>query len=311
MLNVRNSRPDLNPSEQGFVLQTLIVTAVLVLLAIGAGVVIIAITRSSSDDLQDSQGDLEGPCKPWEIFDPTLAAAGAGGGKKILPVFQFVPPKFVGGEPVASPGVGGITSSAIGCLAPCYLTLNDAQDLTLDLVLKEDRNHLPRRDQLPTLSDAELVRVRGPDPGDLKFDTTNRLPQFTPEGNGQSAKLEVQIGTVTEVRRNESLGEYRHLDRLRFDTFLLQDQGNNRLAWEWLAENTITGSVWNVTFLLLNAAQGEIRNSTTPSGVIYGTQDPPILKEATVAIRVSTDGQACEIYDTITGEILLSSRDST
>jgi len=46
--------------SRGITLQTLIVTAVLVLLAVAAGVVIVAITGSSSDDLEDQASDLEG-----------------------------------------------------------------------------------------------------------------------------------------------------------------------------------------------------------------------------------------------------------
>jgi len=47
-------------NSRGITLQTLIITAVLVLLAVAAGVVIAAITRSSQDDLEDTTADLEG-----------------------------------------------------------------------------------------------------------------------------------------------------------------------------------------------------------------------------------------------------------
>lgn len=44
-----------NPSrdERGITLQTLIVTAVLVLMAVAAGVVVVAITNNASDDLSE------------------------------------------------------------------------------------------------------------------------------------------------------------------------------------------------------------------------------------------------------------------
>lgn len=44
--------------SRGITLQTLIITAVLVLLAVAAGVVIVAITDNSSDDLEDQSSDL-------------------------------------------------------------------------------------------------------------------------------------------------------------------------------------------------------------------------------------------------------------
>jgi len=66
--------------EQGITLQTLIVTAVLVLMAVAAGVIIVAITNSSSDDLEEQSQDLDAKCAPWELHDLELEANGAGGG---------------------------------------------------------------------------------------------------------------------------------------------------------------------------------------------------------------------------------------
>ena len=85
------------PSEKGITLQTLIVTAVLVLMAGAAGVVIIAITNNSADNLEGQNSDVAARCQRWEIFDPTLDAAGRGGGN------------------------GGLQSSAIGCRRVCYI----------------------------------------------------------------------------------------------------------------------------------------------------------------------------------------------
>ena len=83
--------------ERGITLQTLIVTAVLVLMAGAAGVVIIAITNNANDNLENQNAGIESRCEKWEIFDPSLDAAGRGGGE------------------------GGITSSAIGCVRVCYV----------------------------------------------------------------------------------------------------------------------------------------------------------------------------------------------
>ncbi len=41
-----------------------------------------------------------------------------------------------------------------------------------------------------------------------------------------------------------------------------------------------------------------------------GTNIPPTAVNSTTAIRVTQDGEACEIYDTETGEVFLSSRGS-
>ena len=67
--------------ERGITLQTLIVTAVLVLMAGAAGVVIIAITNSAQDDSGKPITRTGQPMrKRGKIFDPTLEAAGRGGG---------------------------------------------------------------------------------------------------------------------------------------------------------------------------------------------------------------------------------------
>ncbi len=65
-----------------------------------AGVVIIAITNNSRDNLADQDTNIASRCEPWEVFDPTLSAAGRGGEN------------------------GGIDSSAIGCIRVCYVRFN-------------------------------------------------------------------------------------------------------------------------------------------------------------------------------------------
>ena len=71
----------------------------LVLVAVGAALVLVAINRSSSDDFEEAGNvGLEGKCQTWEIHLATLEAAGHGGPE----------------------GHGGVFSSNIGCLATCY-----------------------------------------------------------------------------------------------------------------------------------------------------------------------------------------------
>ncbi len=92
-------RPESSHTERGFTLQTLIVTAVLVLVAVGAALVLVAINRSSSDDFEEAGNiGIESKCETWEIHVATLEAAGHGGPE----------------------AYGGVASSNIGCLAPCY-----------------------------------------------------------------------------------------------------------------------------------------------------------------------------------------------
>ena len=94
-------RQRLARDERGITLQTLIVTAVLVLVAVAAGVIIVAISRSQESSLTDS-GKIdpgEGTCEPWEIGNIELKAKGIGGPQ----------------------GHGGIYSSAVGCIRVCYV----------------------------------------------------------------------------------------------------------------------------------------------------------------------------------------------
>ena len=85
-------------------LQTLVITAVLVAVAVVASVLIVAISRSSGERLEDSNATQEGLCQPWEVHKVTLAAKGYGG----------------------TQGHGGIFSSSIGCIAVCYLAATNA-----------------------------------------------------------------------------------------------------------------------------------------------------------------------------------------
>jgi len=98
-------------SDRGITLQTLIVTAVLVLMAVAAGVVIVAITNSSSDDLEEQSQDLEGRCTRTEIYDIELAVAGVKGQQ---------------GSVRSTPPSGDIAKgSAVGCIPVCFWVEND------------------------------------------------------------------------------------------------------------------------------------------------------------------------------------------
>ena len=135
--------------ESGFTLQTLIVTAVVVVLAIGVGLLLFALTSSSSEDLEDAgrRGD-DAACGPNEVWDAVYWTRGIGGPngqrgvtsksvgcKPYCATWEFVAElsedgeKYVQGSlallagktPIGGPdGAGGVFSSNIGCFAPCY-----------------------------------------------------------------------------------------------------------------------------------------------------------------------------------------------
>jgi len=169
IMHVRNQMPKPYGDERGITLQTLIVTAVLVLMAVAAGVIIAAITNSSSDDLEEQSQDLDALCAPWELHDPVYEANAAGGGGEYTHTLWFSDGRTDsrGGE--AKPGRGGVTSSKIGCLPVCYLKLSAGHK---------------------TLDD---FRTGGASNGsDIQFDTGNEAPDVAT----------IRIG-VTYVRQGE------------------------------------------------------------------------------------------------------------
>jgi len=90
--------------ERGITLQTLIVTAVLVLMAVAAGVVIVAITNSASDDLEEQTTSIEALCNGVEVYDPVLASSASKGRN------------------------GGQTSDRIGCIPVCVWEAQEDDD---------------------------------------------------------------------------------------------------------------------------------------------------------------------------------------
>ena len=142
-------------TEVGYTLQTLIVTAVFVLAAVGVGIGLLAINSSSSSDFEEAgRTGVERRCMPNEVKDPDQEARGVNG---INPVYRgtastpggitiaiyrtddqivadnigcnpicgtweyFDPGRAAAG--IGGPdGSGGIYSTARGCFAPCYWT---------------------------------------------------------------------------------------------------------------------------------------------------------------------------------------------
>ena len=90
--------------ERGMSLQSLIITATMVLLALASSMVVIAVTRGASDDLADQAPSLEGnSCNVVEVYDVEFAAQGSRGSHN------------------------GNEGSAVGCLPVCTLTFASKQ----------------------------------------------------------------------------------------------------------------------------------------------------------------------------------------
>ena len=90
--------------ERGMALSTLIITAAMASLALVAGVVVISVTRSVSNDLADQAPSLKGnSCNVVEVYDIGVAAQGSRGSRE------------------------GNEGSAVGCLPVCTLTFASRQ----------------------------------------------------------------------------------------------------------------------------------------------------------------------------------------
>ena len=125
-------------------MQTLIITAVLVVTAAVVVVAIAAVNSGSRTSIESAgRSGTEAPCAPHEVFDPSRAASGIGGPnsqggvksksigcKPHCATWEFVATPSTGGEyrlggsglsPIGGPqGQGGVFSSNRGCFAPCY-----------------------------------------------------------------------------------------------------------------------------------------------------------------------------------------------
>jgi len=96
-------------------------------MAVAAGVVIVAITNSSSDDLEEQSPDLEGRCTGTEIYDPILAAAGVEG-----EVVGTVPEVRRQGILVEAAVPANVKGSAVGCIPVCFWIEDDGGNERMD-----------------------------------------------------------------------------------------------------------------------------------------------------------------------------------
>ena len=111
---VTRESADLRVADQrGITLQTLIVTAVLVLMAVAAGVVIVAITNNANEDLEDQTVNLGSVCELTEIYDPVLAA------QNITPITGDGTTR-IEGRPIEGSGAG--------CIPVCFWNAGKSDD---------------------------------------------------------------------------------------------------------------------------------------------------------------------------------------
>ena len=136
--------PHLRADQRGMTLQTLIIMAVLVVIATGVSVVLVGVTRGANDGLESAgKASSEAKCEPWEIHDPNYESQGIGG----------------------PTGLGGVWSSKIGCIRACYAKFN-AQQMDpglpaaslVDIILSYEDDADRPRDATFTVASLEFSR---------------------------------------------------------------------------------------------------------------------------------------------------------
>ena len=246
-------------------LRTLAIVGIWAVVSVIAGLVIAAFAQRASDNLQDQLPESTALCAPWELYSTELAAA----------------------------SVGGETSTAVGCVAPCYLTLNDSGDTRLDLVVRSYGSEIYDREGAVASTMAKFLAgeetTKGPVGANgaagsfLKFDTSNR-PPVSADLSGASLMGEVRLG-VTYLRQDPFRRELSDLDG-EHDFYI----------HEYLGGST-TDYVWNANLILTS----NVLHST-------GTHVPPTGRHSDIAAKVTDEQDGCIIYNTATGKILLDSR---
>ena len=123
-------------TELGYTLQTLIVTAAVVLMAAVTAIVLWGVTRGTSDNAEEAgRIGAEARCSPNEIRNPDLESKGLKGANRILnaeitadrigcyPVcgtWEYYDQGLAAASTGGPQGGSGVYSSDIGCFAPCY-----------------------------------------------------------------------------------------------------------------------------------------------------------------------------------------------
>lgn len=216
-------------------MQTLIITAVLVVIAAVLAVVIAAVNSGSRSDLVIAgRSGTEAACAPHEVFDTSYAASGIGGpnsqrGVKSKSVgcrphcttWEFVATPSAGGEytlggsgasPIGGPeGQGDVFSSNTGCFAPCYWevgTPRRPEARTEDLVgirVNADGTLLAGESPEGHNPDSRLLYYsdnRPPAEGEIRLGVTHRrILANSPHRNLQDITA-TDLREISEVQRN-------------------------------------------------------------------------------------------------------------
>ena len=274
-LKLMSRKLDSLPGKSGFLQEKFRYVIAMVFAVAGLAAALVAFAPQSSAEYVDLAVDLERPCAPWEMYVPDLEAAQIGGGGRHT--FMSV------GEPgsasgPAMPGTSGVTSSGLGCFAPCYLTLNDVGDGRLDTVIMADATNVLAHDNSSMEPrETPMVETMGSYP--LVFNTSNRPPIA---GNGRRG--EVRVGVTYNREKTMSSG------------ITQTDIEQNHV---WLMDQANTDYVWS-TDIVLDPSYLPV--------MAVGTHVPPTDEDYSVAIMVTPEQDGCVIYHTVTGEIYLDSR---
>ena len=174
MFNLPLGRPGWRPprdyGEQGIALQTLVITAVMLLLAVSAGVLVQAIARRAADDLAGQATSFEAsPCNAVEVYDIAFAAQGVSGSHQ------------------------GHAGSEIGCRPVCALTF----------VVKEGKFfvRVVARPEQPVDKLASIRQYSYDDRYFTAYKLKARYPEISEYGDGEGVQIE------GDVRLAELLGK--------------------------------------------------------------------------------------------------------
>ena len=203
--------------------RTLTIIGMWVVVSVIAGLVIAAFAQRASENLQDQLPETVSLCAPWELYSTELAAAGVGGGS---------------------------TSTAVGCMAPCYLTLNDSGDTRLDLVMRSYGSEIYDREGEIAATMAKFLSgeetTKGPIDSNgvaatiLKFDTSGRPPEHA-DLSGANLLGEVRLG-VTYLRQDPFRRELSDLDD-EHDFYIHEYLGGATTDYVWNANSVLTSKV--------------------------------------------------------------------
>ena len=175
----KENRTNLAKNDDGITLQTLIVTAVLVLVAAVAATTLLAINQGQTSELESAgRSGNDAPCAPWEMLDQDWKAKGLGG------------------------GVGNINTSAKGCRYPECLedimprwTANEL-DYATHKADAESRNLYPDLQRFKFVTASEWTDIteafRAPAPTDAQLTAWLAAANPDPENwDGDAADIRI------------------------------------------------------------------------------------------------------------------------